>query len=519
MVKPSLDLKQLSLDRSPQKAMPANDPHRKRWITRYVLPLCILIGFIALFGIAAGRGLTTSRTVTVVPVVVKRAEAQPAGTPMFQSPGWIEPRPTSVRVAALAPGVIEELMVVEGQQVRKGEPIAQLISIDAELVVEQAKNSVAIRQGQLQQAIAGLNAAKVRFANPVHLQVQLADAISTQAKAKTELAKLPFLIEAATATANYALTNLQQKEAAQAAISRNILARAESEYAAASATLQELRQRQPNLQRELNALDDKVEAIRRQLELLVEETRQEQEAEAAVQSAKALRAEAQLRLQQAELLLERNIIRAPMDGRVLRLIAAPGTRVSGLESNDGQDSGTVVEMYDPGRLQVRADVRLEDVPMVTRGQLVEIETASSPHVIKGRVLQTTSAASVQKNTLEVKVELIDPPETVSPDMLATATFLAPVVDSPTNATTETEHLFVPQQLVAQGDTGAFVWVVGADNTARKQFVEVGGKRGEGLVMITSGLNPTDKLIASDTEELSDGSRVNVAGDDQIIGMN
>ncbi|MCM2369175.1 efflux RND transporter periplasmic adaptor subunit [Aporhodopirellula aestuarii] len=516
---PPLDLSRLALDRSPPSESTSVKPRPKRWLTRYVVPLGILLGFIALLGAAAGRRLIPAKSVTVVPVVVKRGTVQQAGTTLFQSPGWIEPRPTAISVAALAPGVIEELLVVEGQQVAKGQPIARLISIDAELMVEQARNSLAIREGELRRANAELNAAKIRFENPVHLEVQRADAQSTLAKAQTELAKLPYLIEAAEAETEYTRNSFEGKQSAKGAISGRIIARAESDHAASVATLQELKQRRPNLEREVAALSDKVNALNRQLELLVEETRQVEEAKAKVQSAEALRDEARLQLRQAELALERNVVRAPIDGRILRLVASPGTRVMGLDSNAGQSSSTVVEMYDPERLQVRADVRLEDVPMVTRGQPVEIETASSAVAIRGRVLQTTSSANIQKNTLEVKVELIDPPPTVSPEMLVTATFLAPVVEQTSDEETETERMFVPNQLVQSDGSGTFIWIVDAENIARQNRVTLGGENGDGLVEIASGLRVTDKLIASGTEGLTPGTVVQVSGDDQIIGMN
>ena len=518
MANTPLDLSQLALDRSPREDATPRKPRRKRWLTRYVLPIGILCGFIALLAAAAGRGLMPRPTVTVVPVVVKRAEVQQAGTTLFQAPGWIEPRPTAISVAALAPGVIEELLVVEGQHVQKGEAIAKLMSIDAELNVQQAKNSLAIREGELKRAVAERDAAKIRLDNPVHLQVQLADAQSMLAKSQTELAKLPFLIDAAQANVQYTLSSVEGKRSAKGAISGNIIARAESDHAAALATLQELQQRQPHLQREADALNEKVTALKRQLVLLIEETRQLQEAEAKVQSAEALRDEAELQLRQAELALRRNVVRAPMDGRVLRLIAAPGTRVMGLASNGSHSSSTVIEMYNPDRLQVRADVRLEDLPLVTPGQPVQIQTASSAEVIHGRVLQTTSSANIQKNTLEVKVELIQPPPTVSPEMLVTATFLAPVIANPINETTETERLFVPDGLVRSGDSGPSVWVVDAAEIARQRSVELGGSSDDGLVEIRSGLNVTDKLIASGVEGLKPGSLVRVTGDDQIIGI-
>lgn len=514
-----LDLSQLALDRSPQGATTSIKPRRKRWVTRYVLPIGILLGFLGLLGAAAGRRLLPQQSVTVVPVVVKRAEVQQAGTTLFQSPGWIEPRPTAISVAALAPGVIEELLVVEGQQVAKGEPIARLISIDAELNVQHAINSLAIREGELNRARAELNAAKIRRENPLHLEVQLADADGSLAKAKTELAKLPFLVDAAEAQVKFTHSSLEGKQSALEAIAGRVVQQAESEHAASHAQMQELRQRGPNVKREVDALSKKVDALRRQLELLVEETRQVQEAEAKVQSAEALRDEAQLQIRQAELVLQRNVVRAPMHGRVMRLVASPGTRVMGLESTAGQNSSTVVEMYDPARLQVRADVRLEDVPMVIRGQPVEIETASSNGVIKGRVLQATSSANIQKNTLEVKVELIDPPPTVSPEMLVTATFLAPVVENTMREATETERLFVPEQLVQSDESGAYVWIVDSDELAQRRSVEPGSASAGGLMEIKSGLNVTDKLIANGIDGLTENSPVNVTGDDQTMGIN
>ena len=512
-----LDLSQLALDRSPTEAA-AKKPHRNRWLLRYVLPLVILLGFIALFGAAAGRQLSPRQAVRVVPVIVKRGEAQQAGTTLFQAAGWIEPRPTAIRVTALAPGVIEELLVVEGQQMKKGEPIARLISIDAELAVEQAQATLAIREGELQRAEAERGAAVKRLEKPVHLNVQLADAKSMLAKATTELEKLPFLIESAEAHVAFTRSSMESKQAAKSAIAGIIIEQAVNEHAAAQANLQELQKRGPNLKREVDALQEKVDALQQQLELLVEENRQLQEANAKVVSAAAMRDEARLRLRQAELNLERTVVRAPITGRILRLIASPGSRVMGLDENASQSSSTVVEMYDSARLQVRADVRLEDVPMVMPGAPVEIETASSGNVIQGRVLQSTSSANIQKNTLEVKVELIEPPPTVSPEMLVTATFLAPQPAATSSGPTETERIFVPEQLVHSGDGGTFAWVVDANDLAVRRTLVVGRASQDGLVEVVDGLNITDKLISSGADSLQPGDAIVVSGEDQQIGV-
>ena len=517
MANTPLDLSQLALDRSPSEE-PKKRPRRRRWLTRYVVPAAILFGFAGLLGVSAGARLLPQPSVQVVPVIVKRAEVQQAGTTLFQAAGWIEPRPTATSVAALAPGVIEELLVVEGQQVAKGEAIARLITIDAELALQQAKATLALHEGELQRAQAEHLAAGARLEQPVHLQVQLADANGTLAKANTELGKLPFLIEAAEARVRFTLHNLEGKQSARAAIAGRVVQQAQGEHAEAQAVLQGLRGREPNLRQEIAASQDKVDALQTQLALLIEEKRQLQEADAKLQSAAALRDQAEVQLRQAALALERNIIRAPISGRILRLIATPGTRVMGLDMTSGPSSSTVVEMYDPARLQVRADVRLEDVPMVQPGQPVEIETASVAGVIHGRVLQATSTANIQKNTLEVKVELLDPPQAVTPEMLVTATFLAPESNDASAESTETERVFVPQQLVQTGEAGSFVWIVDAEDRAQRQPITPGQPTPDGLVEVQQGLAVTDKLIASGTAGLQQADLVRISGEDLTMGV-
>jgi RND family efflux transporter MFP subunit len=407
----------------------------------------------------------------------------------------------------------------EAQALKKGDPIAHLISIDAEISVKEAEAALATSMGNLNRSIAERRAAKARLEKPVHIQVRHADAKSSLAKAKTELTNLPFQIEAATANLGFASKSVTGKRAAGKATPGVVLQKAEAEFVAAGARLRELKQRKPSLAREIDALEEKVAAIGQQLNLLIEGKRQLDEATAGVQSATAMRDAAALRLQKAQLDLERNTVRAPMDGRVLRLIASPGSRVMGMETNGGHDSTAVVEMYDPQRLQVRADVRLEDVPLIQLGQPVKIETASSQNTIQGRVLQPNSSANIQKNTLEVKVELISPPATVRPEMLVTATFLAPKTETkPDESVQESNRIFIPSQLLESNDNGNSVWIVDANGHAKKQNCTLAGRpRGDELVEINNGLQVTDKLITSGTSDLHDGQRVNITGEDRSIG--
>src|SRR5205823_112429 len=131
-----------------------------------------------------------------------------------------------------------------------------------------------------------------------------------------------------------------------------------------------------------------------------EETRQLADAAAQAEAAAARLQLAEVAVDAARLRLDRMTVRAPSAGRVLALVARPGTRLMGQAGGTAHDASTVVTLYDPARLQVRADVRLEDVPRVVPGQPVRIETPAAPGgPLAGEVLFLTSQADIQKNTL------------------------------------------------------------------------------------------------------------------------
>lgn len=512
-----LDLRQLALDRGA-----AGAPQRKRRravLSRYVLPGVVLLGFMAMLGWAARDRLLTAKGVTVVPVIVARAKVQQAGTPLFQAAGWIEPRPTPIIVSALTEGIVSELLVVEGQQIVQGEPVARMVDADAKLALEQAQADAALRSAETESAQAELHSARMKLENPVHLEAALSEADSLLAKTETEIAKIPFLIEASEARVEYARQNLSGKQAAGSAVATRIVQAAQSELGRATAELKELKERRPRLAREAKALQKRHDALARQLELLIDENRQAADATARLKAAQARERLAELAVQTAQLRVERMVVKSPAVGRVLSLVAQPGSRLMGMAPAGEQGANTVITLYDPQMLQLRADVRLEDVPLVQPGQPVQSETASAKEPIAGKVLYATSQANVQKNTLEVKVALLSPPSTIRPEMLATATFLAPEQPGAEQEDSEQqERLLIPRRLVDSEGDAATVWITDSGGFARRRSIRLGKAGTEELVEALEGLTPTDRLIAGGREGLVDGDRIEITGEDGSIGM-
>jgi RND family efflux transporter MFP subunit len=515
---PQVDLRQLAVRREESSAAARPAP-RRHLVSRYLLPAVVLLGFAVVVAWAARDSLLPSQPVTVVPVLATRGEVQPSGAPLFQAAGWVEPRPTPTLVSALAEGLVEKLLVVEGQEVKAGQAIAQLIDTDARLGVAAARADLELREAEVVAARAALEAARTSLAHPVQLDAALAEAGAMLARVETELSNLTFQQQAAEARRQLAEVEYRNKLAASASVPALTIERARSELATAVATVEELKHRRPRLEQEARALTAKRDALSRQRELLIEEKRRRDEGEANLKAAEARRDQARVALQTAELRLERMTVKAPTAGRVLNLVARPGTRLMGLAPASHQEASTVISMYDPASLQVRADVRLEDVPRVQPGQPVRIETPAAPGgPLEGEVLFATAITDIQKNTLQVKVTIRHPPPTLKPDMLVQVTFLAP--PSPANSSHPADELrlLVPRQLVDSGDKGAWVWVADqVHGSARRRAVKLGPVHGTDLVEVVEGLTPADKLIVGGREGLADGQRITVLGEDATLG--
>ena len=75
---------------------------------------------------------------------------------------------------------------------------------------------------------------------------------------------------------------------------------------------------------------------------------------------------------------------------------------------------------------------------------------------------------------------------------------------------ESNRIFVPQQLVVSEDDETYIWVADQSaRVARKQKIKVGLPSGNGLIEVTHGLNISSRLITKGRDSLTDGCRIRI----------
>jgi len=510
----NVDLRELAIDRSSsgQSAI----KNRRHVLTRYVLPLILIFGFLWLVAWASRDIIFPPKSVTVMSVVVMTGEVQKANTPLFKAAGWIEPRPTPIRVAALSPGVVEKLLVVEDQLVKTGDPIAELVKDDAKLVFDRSLADLELREAELDEARATFAAAETRFRQPVHLEAALGEAEATLAKIETSLKNLPFEVRRADADYKAMKLDYDGKASAKGVVSGTEIDIAKSKADATKATVDELQDRFSSLEKERKALVSRRDALKTQLELLADEKKAKDEAQAKIKGAKARVTQAEVTVAEAKLKLDRMTITAPVDGRVFRLFAHPGARIGGgMTQMAEHDGSTVVTMYRPDMLQVRVDVRFEDIPKISLNQSVEIDNPALSKPMTGKVLFISSEADIQKNTLQVKVAIPDPPSVFRPEMLVDVTFLSQGIGN--KEPTKVTRIFIPNSLVRNFNSESFVWIADqSEGVARKVVIKSGFETEDGLIEIIDGLNVASRVINSETSGISDGDRIRVSSGTAVL---
>ena len=430
-----------------------------RRIPAWIIPLAIVAGFGVLFlALFRDRLLPAPDVkVAVVLATISESPASPQSAPsgmLFQASGWIEPAPLPIKATSLIDGVVEMVHVLEGQMVKKGEPLATLIADDARLSLATTEQ----------------NYHTLQSARDAHLGT-----IDSAAKK----------LEGAQAMAKSAET-LRDEAADRLARFNRLSSRSVPEQEIVSARFQLARQEAQLLGAAAAAAEAEAEIGRLKLETRVREN----EILAAA-----------IEVEKAKLAFSRTVITAPTDGRVLRLLAAPGQKKM-LQDND-MESSTIAILYQPAKLQVRVDVPLADAAGLEIGQTAKIRCSLLPDkIFEGVVTRITGEADLQRNTLQAKVSITDPVDQLRPEMLCRVEFLEIATTGP--ASQQSVATWIPES--AASDGSAWVCDPESKRVSRRDITRTAEAR-EGFLRVSEGLRPGEWVVLSPLN-LKHGQRVN-----------
>jgi len=355
-----------------------------------------------------------------------------------------------VNIRAEVPGRILRLLVDEGDQVTRGQVVAELDPQEAESQVALARADLATARARLEEEQAGMAMLRER------IRTKIDETRATMERTARDLERLKAL-------------------QAEGAIARQQLdlAQAESEVAAASHAA---------------ALAD-----RDQMNV--------KEHQVAGAKAAVGQREAQLRL--AEVQRSRMTIRSPIAGLVTRRFANQG-EVIGLGGGSMVTlGGPLFTLVDLNQLYVRATVDEFDARQIRVGQEVRVALEALPgRTLRGRLYKISPAVSGERQearTFNVRVALEEGKEFVKPGMSADVEV---IVDRRQAA------LFVPSQAILEREGKKRVYVV-AEGRARATTVKV-GESNWSSTEILDGLQEGDRVIISpDAPGLSEGVKLRV----------
>jgi len=476
------------------------EPPPRRLLLRVGVPIVVIVGVTTLLAVSAWDSLRPRVPVETVAVAVREIEVAATAElvdegGVIQAPGWVEAAPYSTYVSALTEGIVADIMRLEGDRVEVGDPVAKLIPDDAQIGVARAEAILIQKRGALEVAEAILDAAAVERSELVIATRTVAVSKARRAELEADLAAFPARIAEVTANRDELLDEYDRKRGLveEGAVAEGPVKRLSIRLKALDAKVEALGQEQQAVEAQVEAALAEEEAAVRNRELITHETLEFERAKASVTVAKGELASAIADRDAAMLRLDRCLVTSPVAGVVIERLTSPGSTI---QFANGVHGAHILHVYDPGSLQIRADIPLADAANVGVGQDAEITVDLLPdRVFTGHVERFLHRADIAKNTVEAKITIDAPSPLLKPDMLARVRIL------PTNRSQTSElrrtaaRVFVPQTAVRADGR---VWVVadrsGRAGLARPRDVVVGPGRYEDWVEIEEGLLPGDVVI-------------------------
>ncbi len=184
----------------------------------------------------------------------------------------------------------------------------------------------------------------------------------------------------------------------------------------------------------------------------------------------------------------------------------------------------MARLYDPNKLQVRVDVPLADCAKIGVGTRAEVMTESIPDTtFQGEVSRVVHEANIQRNTVQVKVAIRQPIPTMKPEMLCRVRFVTTTTAPSSQSMSGAHHaaslkLLAPRTAILNVTSQhGQAWIVDHANrssgpVAALRDVTLAGTESNGLIEITEGLQPGDRLIVDPPTTLKPGVGIRVLGE-------
>jgi HlyD family secretion protein len=408
----------------------------------------------------------------------------------LQASGVVRP----IRRINLGPeegGKIAQLFVKEGDFVKQGQVIAQMVSDRLQVQLTQYRAQVAKAEAELAEKRAGSRPEEIAEGR-AKLQQAQAELTQVLESSPAELSQAEFQLQSAqvkTAQAKRQRDRFRKLEQV-GAVSQERWEEVNTDYKTTQFNQLGAQKRlnqaqvvrtQDTARRRAAALEQE-QALRR----LQNGSRPEEMAQAvaAVQQAKA-------ELAQYQVQLKNTIIRAPFAGIITRRFAQAGefvTPTTAASAGEGATSTSIVELS--SGLEVEAKVPEASIPKIQVGQSVEIRTdASSNQVFRGRVQLITPRAIQENNitTFRVKVAIASGQNILKPEMNVRLTLRSQPLKN---------ARLIPLATVMNPESGKnAVYIVGKNNQPELRLIILGTTSGD-RVQVLAGLSSSDRVFTS-----------------------